>query len=259
MRFCSLGSGSGGNATLVEASQGITTTRVLVDAGFSERELTRRLARAGCTPGEVDALFITHEHGDHVGCSLGFARRHRIPLITSRGTWRAIARDDFDPALLRLARCGETIPLGDLELRPFAVPHDANEPLQLRLGDGALDLGIVTDLGSAPANVAEALAHCRALLLECNHDEGMLRAGRYPPMLKRRILGSHGHLSNAAAADLLQRCLHGGLAAVVAAHLSEQNNTPELARAALVEAFGGPGADIRVAHPTQGLDWLALS
>lgn len=259
MRFCSLGSGSGGNATLVEASQGITTTRVLVDAGFSERELTRRLARAGCTPADVDALFITHEHGDHVGCSLGFARRHRIPLVTSRGTWRAVAREDFDPALLRLARCGDVIPLGDLELRPFAVPHDANEPLQLRLGDGALTLGIVTDLGSAPARVAEALARCQALLLECNHDEDLLRSGRYPPMLKRRILGSHGHLSNAAAADLLRRCLHAGLATVVAAHLSEENNTPELACAALVEAFGGPGADIRVAHPALGLDWLALN
>ena len=259
MRFCSLGSGSGGNATLVEASQGITQTRLLVDAGFSERELTKRLARAGCEPCDVDAVFITHEHGDHVGCSLGFARRHRLPLITSRGTWRAVGSADFETALLRLARSGEAIALGDMELLPFAVPHDANEPLQLTLSDGAVRLGIVTDLGCAPADVALALAGCRALLLECNHDEGMLRAGTYPPSLKQRILGSHGHLSNAAAADLLARCRHTGLANVVAAHLSESNNTPALAMAALAEALSGQESDIRVAHPSLGMDWLALN
>lgn len=258
MRFCSLGSGSGGNSTLVEASQGITTTRVLIDAGFSERELTRRLARAGCTPADVDALFITHEHGDHVGCSLAFARRHRKPLITSRGTWRAVGREDFDIDLLRLTRCGEAISLGDLELQPFAVPHDAQEPLQLCLSDGVARLGVVTDLGSAPASVAEALQRCQALLLECNHDEAMLRSGPYPPMLKRRILGTHGHLSNEAAADLLSRCRHAALGTVIAAHLSERNNSPTLAREALARVLQGANDDIRVADPVLGSDWLVV-
>ena len=258
MRFCSLGSGSGGNATLVEASQGITTTRVLIDAGFSERELTRRLTRAGCTPADVDAIFITHEHGDHVGCSVAFAQRHRIPLVTSRGTWRAIGREDFATHLLRLARSGENIALGDLEVRPFAVPHDAQEPLQLCLSDGAVRLGVVTDLGCAPAAVAEALQRCQALLLECNHDEPMLRAGPYPPMLQRRILGSHGHLSNEAAADLLSRCRHAALGIVVAAHLSERNNSPELARSALTKVLNCAPEDIRVAHPKVGFDWLDI-
>jgi phosphoribosyl 1,2-cyclic phosphodiesterase len=259
MRFCSLGSGSSGNSTLVEASQGITSTRVLIDAGFSERELTRRLVRAGCSPADIDALFITHEHGDHVGCALKFARRHRIPLFTSRGTWRAVGNAEFDPDLLRFARSGEAIELGDLELQPFAVPHDANEPLQLCLGDGAARLGVITDLGSAPATVAEALQACQALLLECNHDEAMLRAGPYPPMLQRRILGTHGHLSNEAAADLLSRCRHAGLGSVVAAHLSERNNTPALARAALAAALGSQADDIRVADPVLGFDWLAVT
>ncbi len=259
MRFCSLGSGSGGNSTLVEASQGITNTRLLVDAGFSVRELIKRLARAGCTPEDVDAVFITHEHGDHIGCALAFATRFRRPLIMSRGTWRAVGDADFDPALLRIARDGEAMPLGDMELQPFAVPHDANEPLQLALSDGALRLGVVTDLGCAPAGVADALAGCQALLLECNHDEGLLRTGPYHPSLKMRILGSHGHLSNAAAADLLARCAHAGLKTVAAAHLSEHNNTPELARTALLEVFGGAGSDIRIAHPTLGLDWAALN
>lgn len=258
MRFRNLGSGSGGNSTLVEASQGITTTRVLIDAGFSERELTRRLALAGCTPADVDAIFITHEHGDHVGRSVAFARRHHIPLITSRGTWRAIGCEDFDASLLCLARSGEAIELGDLELQPFAVPHDAHEPLQLVLSDGAVRLGIVTDLGSAPAAVAEALRGCHALLLECNHDEAMLRSGPYPPSLQRRILGTHGHLSNAAAADLLSRCRHGFLGAVVAAHLSEKNNSPALVREALARVLDCLPDDIRVADPVLGFDWLAV-
>lgn len=258
MRFRNLGSGSGGNSTLVEASQGITTTRVLVDAGFSERELTRRLALAGCTAADIDAIFITHEHGDHVGRSVAFARRHRIPLVTSRGTWRVIGDEDFDASLLTLARSGEAIALGDVELRPFAVPHDAQEPLQLVLSDGAARLGIVTDLGCAPADVVTALQGCQALLLECNHDEAMLRAGPYPPSLQRRILGTHGHLSNAAAAELLTRCRHASLGAVLAAHLSEKNNAPALARAALARVLDCADDDIRVADPALGFDWLGV-
>lgn len=258
MRFCSLGSGSGGNATLVEASQGITTTRVLIDAGFSERELGRRLARAGCAATDIAAVFVTHEHGDHVGCAVGFAQRHGIPLITSRGTWSAIGRDDFDPRLLHWVRGGEPLTVGDLELQPFSVPHDAQEPLQLCLSDGARRLGIVTDLGCAPASVSDALQRCDALLLECNHDEELLRTGPYPPQLKRRILGTHGHLSNAAAAELLSRCRHSALGAVVAAHLSERNNAPALVRAALAPVLQCGADDIRVADPLLGCDWLAL-
>ena len=259
MRFCSLGSGSGGNATLVDASQGITRTRLLVDAGFSVRELVRRLARAGCTPEDVDAIFITHEHGDHIGCALAFAMRYRLPLVMSRGTWRAVGSAEFDPALLHLAKDGEAVAMGDMALQPFAVPHDANEPLQLTLADGAVRLGIVTDLGCAPAGIAQALAGCQALLLECNHDESLLRTGPYHPSLKKRILGSHGHLSNAAAADLLERCLHARLSTIAAAHLSEHNNTPDLARQALAGALGANESDIRIAHPTLGLDWLSVN
>jgi phosphoribosyl 1,2-cyclic phosphodiesterase len=258
MRFCSLGSGSGGNATLVEASQGITRTRLLIDAGFSERELTRRLARAGCAPAELDGVFITHEHGDHIGCALAFASRHRLPLILSRGSWRAVGKADFDPDLLVLARSGEALPLGDMELRPFAVPHDANEPLQLRLTDGRDHLGVVTDLGCAPVSVSDALQGCHALLLECNHDEAMLRAGSYPASLKARILGSHGHLSNQAAAELLSRCQHAGLGAVIAAHLSDRNNAPALARAALAAVSGRAADEIGLADPGLGFDWLPV-
>ncbi|MFG6466468.1 MBL fold metallo-hydrolase [Roseateles sp. BYS87W] len=258
MRFCNLGSGSGGNATLIEASQGITRTRVLVDAGFSLRELNRRLLRAGCEPDSIDALFITHEHGDHIGCALGFAALHRVPVLTSRGTWLAV-RDKATPDVRHVpVQHGTAVDLGDLLLHPFSAPHDANEPLQLTATDGARRLGVVTDLGSAPASVVSALQGCDALLLECNHDEAMLRAGRYPPSLKRRILGTHGHLSNEAAALLLQQCWHADLSCIAAAHLSEHNNRPDLAVAALQNAIGTDRSDIRVADPKLGLDWLSL-
>lgn len=258
MRFCSLGSGSGGNATLIEASQGITRTQLLVDCGFSLRELTRRLARAGGRPEDLSAIFITHEHGDHAGCALGLAAKYKLPLITSRGTWRAIGSPDIDPALVRFVRDGDTLALGDLELQPFAVPHDANEPLQLRCHDGWRRLGLITDIGSLSDEVTGALQDCDALLLECNHDEAMLRASSYPSVLKRRILGTHGHLSNASAAELLSACLHAGLRHVVAAHLSARNNRPELAAAALAGILGCADGDIPVADQATGLDWLTL-
>ena len=263
MRFCSLGSGSGGNASLVEASQGITNTQLLVDCGFSLRELTRRLARAGSSPAELDAVFITHEHGDHVGCALQLAQQYRIPLWTSRGTWRAIAHkagQEFDPGLLRWVKDGETIELGDLQIQAFAVPHDANEPLHLRCNDGRASLGLITDLGHACASVARALHGCQALLLECNHDEALLRASSYPASLKRRILGSHGHLSNESAAELLAQCLHPGLQRVVAAHLSESNNTPALAAASLAAVLGGSADQVvAVASQNEGCPWFDLS
>ena len=259
MRFCSLGSGSGGNGTLIEASQGITRTRVLVDCGFSLRELTRRLERAGTLPGELDAVFITHEHGDHAGCVLTLAAKHRVPIYTSRGTWRAIGPPDFDAAPVHFVRSDECIALGDLELQPFAVPHDAQEPLQLRATDGWHRLGLITDIGSLTPYVTAALQGCDALLLECNHDEALLRASSYPANLKRRILGSHGHLSNASAAELLGQCRHDRLRHVVAAHLSAQNNTPALAAAALAAILGCSAHEIPVADQVMGFDWLVLN
>lgn len=258
MRFCSLGSGSGGNATLIEASQGITSTQVLVDCGFSLRELTRRLLRAGTAPSALTAVFITHEHGDHAGCALALARQHRVPIVTSRGTWRAIGQADFDPLLLRFARDDEALALGDIELQPFAVPHDANEPLQVRAADGQHRFGMITDIGSVTPCIVQSLQGCDALLLECNHDEDMLRASSYPHGLKRRILGSHGHLSNDSAAHLLRQCLHPGLQQVVAAHLSVRNNTPGLAAAAVAGVLGIMADEVAVASQHEGIGWQAL-
>ncbi len=257
LRFCSLGSGSSGNATLVEARSGTTASRVLVDCGFTQRELKARLARADLAPDDIDAVFVTHEHGDHIGCAVGWARRHQIPLWMSRGTWRAVGEPDLGD-LLHFARDGEGIAVGDLLLAPYTVPHDAQEPLQLCFSDGGLRLGVLTDAGSITDHLLEQLQRCDALLLECNHDRAMLAGSRYPPSLRSRIGGRYGHLSNDTAAQILASCLHGGLRHVVAAHLSRENNRPELALAALASASGANACELLAAGPQWGFDWIEM-
>jgi len=253
LRFKSLGSGSTGNATLVEAT-GLRPRRLLVDCGLGIRQLSVRLAQAGLAEGDIDAIFITHEHSDHIGCARQFARRHRIPVWMSRGTQEGIGLPDFD-GLLNTARDGEAIDLGELQLMPFTVPHDAREPLQLTCTDGASKLGLLTDLGHATAHLLAHLAHCDALLLECNHDSELLAQSVYPPFLKRRVGGMYGHLSNAAAGEIARSVAHGGLRQLVAAHLSQQNNRPELARQAMLEALGS-ATEIMVADAGAGTHWL---
>ena len=257
IRFRSLGSGSGGNATVVEASSGITTTRLLVDAGFSLKELDARLARASLAASDLDAVFVTHEHGDHIGCALALAERDALPLWMSRGTWRAIG-GFAAPATLRFARDDEPIAVGDIEVHPFTVAHDAVEPLQLRCGDGSARLVVLTDLGSITAHMLANVAGCDAIVLECNHDAGMLALSRYPPSLKARIGGRLGHLSNATAAEILARCASTRLQHVVAAHLSRENNRPALARAALAACWDGDGEAIVIADPGSGFEWLRI-
>jgi phosphoribosyl 1,2-cyclic phosphodiesterase len=258
MRFCSLGSGSTGNATLIEASAGITTTRVLVDCGFSLRELQRRLAMRGLSADDIDAVFVTHEHGDHVGCAFHLARKHGVPVWTSRGTWRAIGQPELPDGLLHFARDLSPVQLGDLELTPYTVPHDAHEPLQLRATDGAVCLGVLTDAGCATTHLLAQLQHCQALLLECNHDLTLLANSAYPASLKARIAGRLGHLANDTSAQILAKCMHAGLKHLVAAHLSERNNRPELAQAALAAVFGGQAHEVKVADPILGFDWLEI-
>ena len=257
MRLTGLGSGSGGNATLIEAGRGADTTRILVDCGFSQRELCARLARAGCDIESVDALFVTHEHGDHVGCAVALARRHRIPLWTSHGTWLAIGSPAVD-GLLHLARDGEPFEVGALAVHPYAVPHDAREPLQLCLTDGRATVGVLTDCGSITPALVARLQRLHALVLECNHDVDLLAESPYPPRLRARIAGPRGHLGNHTAAEMLAACLHGGLRHVVAAHLSQQNNRPELARAALARACGAHPGEILVADQALGFRWLSV-
>lgn len=271
MRLRNLGSGSTGNASLIEARDGQRTTRVLLDCGFSQRELIARLARSGVGIDEIDAIFITHEHGDHIGCAVALARRHQIPLWMSRGTWRAIKPrttpddgwfvDDAQAAseeLVHFASDGDSITIAGLQLTPYTVPHDALEPLQVTFTDGRSRLGVLTDAGCSTGHILDNLRDCDALLLECNHDPALLAASSYPASLKARISGRLGHLSNLIAAQILSEVAHSGLRQVVAAHLSERNNTEVLARAALGGALGAYASEILVADPKSGTGWIQI-
>lgn len=255
LRFRSLGSGSTGNATLVEATSSGRTSRLLVDCGFSLRHLDARLARVGLVASQIDAIFITHEHGDHIGCARALSRRQRIAVWMSEGTWLATGAQDFE-GRLNLASDGMDIEVGNLLVQPFTVPHDAREPLQLRCSDGARHLGILTDLGHATAHALTRLAGLHALLLEFNHDSDMLAHSAYPAFLKQRVGGNYGHLSNTAAADIAAAVHHSGLRHVVAAHLSAQNNRPELVRHAMASALGGSENEMLTANAADGSPWL---
>ena len=258
IRFKSLGSGSSGNATLVQASDGMRATHLLVDCGLGVRELHKRLGRAGMLAEHVDAIFITHEHADHIGCVRGFAVRERIPVYMSHGTYAGMGQPDFD-GLLHLVCDGMAVDVGAMQARPFTAPHDAREPLQITCTDGAVRMGVLTDLGRSSDHVLEQLTGCATLLLECNHDPEMLETGSYPWPLKRRISGGWGHLANEDAAAIARALRPMGLKRVVAAHLSEQNNRPELARAALALAMDCTPQDIVCADGSTGCDWITAA
>ncbi|MBC8746088.1 phosphoribosyl 1,2-cyclic phosphodiesterase [Paraburkholderia sp. WC7.3g] len=258
MRFASLGSGSEGNALLVEAHSGAITTRVLLDCGFSAREMERRLMRLGSSAENLDAILITHEHSDHIGSALTLARKWSIPLYMSWGTARAVGADEADVDL-RVLWGDETVAIGELSVLPYTVPHDAREPLQYVFSNGASRLGVLTDVGTSTPHISAVLSGCDALVLECNHDVQMLAGSRYPPSLKARIGGNHGHLNNDAAAEILASLDRSRLRHLVAAHLSQQNNLPELAQAALASVLGATPTEVVVASQSDGSAWLTLA
>jgi phosphoribosyl 1,2-cyclic phosphodiesterase len=254
LRFKSLGSGSSGNATVIQARGGVGVTHLLVDCGLGLPQLDKRLRAAGMLADQIDGIFVTHEHGDHIGCARALALRERIPVYMSQGTYLAIGEPDF-AGLLRIVCDSETFEVGALQVKPFTVPHDAREPLQLTCSDGDVRFGVLTDLGHATAHVLQQLTGCRSLLLECNHDPQMLATSSYPPFLKRRVGGAWGHLANEAAAAIALAIQPHGLQQVMAAHLSEQNNRPDVVREILARTLGCGEDDILVADGPSGSDW----
>jgi phosphoribosyl 1,2-cyclic phosphodiesterase len=254
IRFASLGSGSAGNALLVESG----ATQILLDCGFGLREAALRLGRLGVHPGELTGIVVTHEHGDHAGGVFSLARRYRVPVWLSYGTFAACAAR-AEGVDIRIIDGHSPFALGDLEAMPYTVPHDAREPLQYVFTDGARRLGILTDAGEITPHICAMLDGVDGLVLECNHDPGLLHASDYPPSLRRRIAGRLGHLANEAAAGLLRRidCRH--LQHVVAAHLSETNNRAELAVAALAGALGCAAEWVAVASQDEGFSWRSLA
>ncbi len=258
MRFASLGSGSEGNGLLVEtggrAGRG-RRFRVLVDCGFGLREAERRLSRLGCSAADLDAILVTHEHGDHASGVFRLARAHGIGVHLTHGTLRACPHAAGAERWLNVIDAHTPFELGGLRITPFPVPHDAQEPVQYLFDDGDARLGVLTDIGHPTAHLADVLTGLTALVLETNHDARMLSEGNYPPALKRRIGGPYGHLENADAARLLSTLDRARLRVVVAAHLSRKNNREALARAALSGVLGWPDHSVRVAGQDAGLDW----
>ncbi len=265
MRFASLGSGSEGNSLVVEVTSGARTTRLLLDCGFSARETGRRLARLGLTVDDLDAILITHEHADHIGSALTLSRKFSLPLHTSWGTACAVGLAGPDkPGVdrqgvdLKICRGAEAMIIGDIEVLPYTVPHDAREPLQFVFSSGDARLGVLTDVGSGTPHIAETLSGCDALVLECNHDRDMLAKSRYHASLKARIGGSHGHLSNDKAADILAALDYSRLKHIVAAHLSRENNEATLAQTAIAGTLSADLSDVVVATQADGFGWLVL-
>ena len=251
MRFASLGSGSRGNALIVDVGD----TRVLLDCGFSVKATVERLGRLGIAAESIDAVLLTHEHSDHLGSAARFAARFGLPVYLTYGTQQALS--DCWPNC-RLIDSHQTFAIGSLEVQAFPVPHDAREPVQYVFSDGQHRLGVLTDCGTVTAHVLSMLDACNALVLECNHDTRLLAESSYPAMLKRRISGNFGPLGNGQAAELLTRIETSRLQHIVAAHLSEQNNRPELAVTALATALGCDAEWIGVASQASGFDWRQL-
>lgn len=256
LRFASLGSGSRGNATLIE----YRGTCVMLDCGFGVRELERRLARLDRGMDDLSAILVTHEHGDHVRGVAAVARRQQIPVWMTAGTARAIRQVERESiGDLRTFSAHQPFSIGELAVQPFPVPHDAEEPCQFVFSDGARRLGILTDVGSSTPHIERMLSSCDALMLECNHDRDMLWRGQYPDFLKARVGGPLGHLDNATAAALLAALDTSRLQYIVAAHLSEKNNTPSHARAALSAALGCGNDWIEIADQDEGLSWREIA
>ena len=238
----------------------VGTTRVLLDCGLSPAETEKRLARLGLAPAELKAILITHEHDDHAGQAYAFAAEHGLTVWLTFGTREALAQAGKHPgdAETRTIDGRARFAIDAIEVQPYTVPHDAREPVQFVLSDGAARLGVLTDIGTSTAHVEMTLSGCDALVLECNHDLDMLWSGEYPKWLKERIAGPFGHLDNRTAGRLLGALDRSRLKHVVAAHLSQQNNRAELARAALAGAMGCEASWIAVATQEEGFDWREL-
>lgn len=236
MRLTVLGSGSRGNAVLLESGG----ESLLVDAGFSPRDLGRRLAAAGGAAGGLRGIALTHEHGDHARGAPAAAAAWRVPILASAGTLAALAPRLKPGTTTRALEAGRTATCGGFVVRAYPTAHDAADPVMLVVSDaGGHRVGIAYDVGSPTAALRHACLDLDALVLETNHDEVLLRSSRYPPAVRARIAGRGGHLSNRQAALLAAEVAHAGLAVLVLAHLSDRCNTPELARDAVALALKG--------------------
>lgn len=261
MLFASLGSGSAGNGMLVRSVGGESATTVLVDCGFTLREVEQRLQRLALQPTQINAILITHEHEDHAGGVERLARRYDIPIYLTHGTWRAVRWHKQENLRYHFIEGYQAFQIGALTVQPYPVPHDAKEPAQFVFSAAGKRLGLLTDAGCHTPHISAALQDLHGLVLECNHDLDLLQQSNYPAKLKQRISGPLGHLSNTTAANILRDIIHPGMRHIVAAHLSEKNNSPlhaeTILKPILVEI--GSQSQLHIACQDKGFGWIDLS
>ncbi|MDB4022374.1 MBL fold metallo-hydrolase [Litorivicinus sp.] len=250
MRFCSLGSGSRGNGTVVNHGH----TNILVDCGFGYRDALKRMKRIGLSPENLTAVIVTHEHGDHWGGVNSLASKHRLPVFASRGTWIEVSGHGIEDC----HEIHDAFQIGSIRILPVRVPHDSRESIQCVFEAGEQRLGVLSDLGSVSGRVIEMFSGLDALSIEFNHDWQMLQAGPYPSFLKKRVGGDFGHLNNEQACSLLKSIACERLKKVVACHISETNNDVGLVESALEAALKETVVERWVASQGEGTDWIEV-
>jgi phosphoribosyl 1,2-cyclic phosphodiesterase len=250
LKFSILSSGSAGNSLYIEADG----KRILIDAGLSEKKLSQRMALIDRSLSGLDAVFVTHEHSDHIRGVGPLVRKHQLPLYTTEGTYNQASATMGKLTGFTPIRAGQPVEFGELVIEPYATPHDAEESVAFVIHYRGLRLGIATDLGRVTPEVVDKLQKMDVLLIESNHDVEMLDAGPYPWVTKRRIKSDVGHLSNEACGEILSSVKHSGLRLVVLMHMSETNNHPDLARLVAQQALGEDAPNMIIAeqnHPTR--------
>lgn len=254
MRFASLGSGSKGNSTIIESNN----TCIMVDCGFSIKECEKRLERLGKKPIDLNAILVTHEHSDHWKGVLPLASRFCIDVYITAGCLRATDLNSKDYQGIKLVDSHQSFRIGDMDIAPVPVPHDAKEPVQYIVSSGGCKFGILTDVGSITPYIVQQYGKCDGLLVEANHDLELLNCGKYPKFLKDRVSGQWGHLNNNQTADLISKINHTQIQQLVIGHISQANNNKDIVKKAIDKVFLG-SAKIIYADQDEGFDWLYLS
>lgn len=258
LKVCVLATSSAGNCTFI----GSDRTRILIDAGLSRKEIVERLAAIGESPERLDAIFVTHEHSDHT-CGLpAFARKFKTPVYLTHLTAPSIDWNGATPDRIECFQAGVRIPVGDLEIQSFTIPHDAIDPVGFTVSCQGIKAGLAMDLGYLPDSVKWHLRSSHLIVLESNHDLDMLKVGPYPWSVKQRVMGRKGHLSNEVVGDFIARELDGEVQTLILGHLSEHNNHPEIVRVVASQALEGRGMPVTrlvVAEPRQRTEVFVLA
>lgn len=253
MKFASLGSGSKGNATIIDTEHGC----LMIDCGFSIKETTRRLERVGKSPQDISAILVTHEHSDHWKGVLPFASKFSIDIYATAGCYRAVNVSPSTSRQFNVICSHSSFMLNNVQVLPIPVPHDASEPVQYIFSYDQFRLGILTDVGNITPYIIEQYNRCTGLLVEANHDVEMLQAGTYPRFLKDRVAGEWGHLNNYQTAGLLGAIDQDIIQKLVIGHISESNNDSFRVKKAIEDVFTS-SEKIIYANQNEGFDWVYL-